>query len=322
MSNGENQEVDLKELERLTNEEDGYVAEQTEESEPSVNEPQPQTNGAIETPESQTVVPEVPVTENKSAELKVDDVVSKVSKETPYKTVEDLINGYKSSQSEVTKFIEKVKPVEQLINDVTQDPQLRQFIDQAVQLYRNPSLAQQYVQPQTSNVQGVNPANYDLYTPEGQYAYQQAVEQMAEQKAQRIAFETVNQRMSGWEQQQAIEKAKLEFSRENPEANVDEVMKFVQERNGKWSLSDAYKIANYDKVKSQAYEQAKKEILSKQQEAVKNSTQSSSSTDKPTITPTEMVSYVSKYGVESANKKWGVEKVRTAIRQFTEENEF
>jgi hypothetical protein len=318
MSNGENQEVDLKELERLTNEEDGYVAEQTADAEPNVNESQPQTNNAIETPESQTVIPEVPVVENKSAELKVDDVVSKVSKETPYKTVEDLINGYKSSQSEVTKFIEKVKPVEQLINDVTQDPQLRQFIDQAVQLYRNPQLAQQYMQPNVQNGGQPNPQQYDLYTPEGLAQFQQDTLSYA----QKAAFETVNQRMSGWEQQQQIEKAKLEFSRENPDANVDEVMKFVQERNGKWSLGDAYKIANYDKVKTQAYEQAKKEILSKQQEAVKNSTQSSSPTDKPTITPTEMVSYVSKYGVESANKKWGVEKVRTAIKQFTEENEF
>jgi hypothetical protein len=318
---GENQ-IDTAELERLTNEEDGWELQTPEKEEQPEPNPEAQTTEPTVNTEPQTVAPEVPVTENKSVEVKVDDVISKVSKETPYKTVEDLINGYKSSQSEVTKFIEKVKPLEQLINDVHNDAGLRQFIDQAVQLYRNPSLAQQYAQPQQQQGVGVNPANYDLYTPEGQMAYQQAVEQQALEKAQKVAFETVNQRMSGWEQQQAIEKAKLEFSRENPEANVDDVLKFVQERNGKWSLSDAYKIKNYDSLKAQAYEQAKKEILSKANEAGKNQTANTTNSTTPAVSPADIVQHVTKYGLAVANKRWGADKVKTAIEQFTRENEF
>jgi len=314
----EKQEVDFAELERMTNEEEGYIPEQTTEVEPDVNQPQTQTNEPEAKPESAPVAPEVPVTENKSVEVKVDDVISKVSKETPYKTVDDLINGYKSSQSEVTKFIEQVKPHKQLIDDLSTDANLRQFIDQAVQLYRNPSLAQQYAQPQQMQGDGVNPAQYDLYTPEGQYAYQQAVEA----RAQKLAFETVNQRMSGWEQQQAIEKAKLEFSRKYPEQNPDDVLKFVQEKKNTWTLEDAFKIANYDKLKEQVYEQARKEISGKINEATKNTPVSSQASDKPSITPNEMMSYVTKYGLESANKKWGGEKVKSAIKQFTEENDF
>lgn len=316
----EGNQIDAAELERLTNEEEGWELQtETEQPEPT---PEAQTEIPVVNTEPQTVTPETPVIESKSAEVKVDPIIEKVAKETPYKTVDDLINGYKSSQTEVTKFIEQVKPHKQLIDDLTTNAEFRQFIEQATQLYRNPQLAQQYVQPQQQQFDGVNPANYDLYTPEGQMAYQQAVEQKALEKAQRVAFETVNQRMSGWEQQQEIERAKLQFSRENPDANVDEVLKFVQERNGKWTLSDAFKIANYDKVKTQAYEQAKKEILSKANEAAKNTQSTTTNSDKPSVSPSDIVSHVTKYGVNAANKRWGADKVKSAIEQFTQENEF
>jgi len=315
----EGNQIDTAELERLTNEEEGWELQTPEKEEQPEQNPEAQTEAPVVNAEPQTVAPEVPQTENKSAEVKVDPIIEKVTKETPYKTVDDLINGYKSSQTEVTKFIEQVKPHKQLIDDLTTDAGLRQFVDQAVQLYRNPSLAQPYIPQQ--QVQGVNPANYDLYTPEGQMAYQQAVEQQAVEKAQKVAFETINQRMSGWEQEQAIGKAKLEFSRLHPDVNVDEVLDFVQKNAGKWSLSDAYKIKNYDNLKTQAYEQAKKEILSKANEAGKNQPANTTNSSTPSVTPADIVQHVTKYGLGASNKRWGADKVKSAIEQFTRENE-
>lgn len=315
MSQEKQSEVDYTELERMTNEEEGWV-EQTENSEPTPEPVAPQTEPVIEKPESTQVVPETPapVEQSKSAEVKVDDVVAKVSKETPYKTVDDLINGYKSSQSEVTKFIEQVKPFKQLIDDLNQDSGLRQFIEQATQLYRNPSLAQAYVQPQGQP----DPRNYDLSTYEGLQQFQQ--DTIAH--AQKAAFETVNQRMSGWEQQQALEKAKLEFRQKYSDANPDDVLKFIQSKGKNWTIEDAYKIMNYDKVKEHAYEQARKEVLEKANQAAKNAPVSSAPADKPSVSPSEMMNHITRYGLASANKKWGEEKVKTAIKQFTEENDF
>jgi len=55
------QQVDFAELERLTNEEEGYVPEQTAEAEQEVEPTQSQTEEKIVTPESTQVAPETPV---------------------------------------------------------------------------------------------------------------------------------------------------------------------------------------------------------------------------------------------------------------------
>lgn len=315
MSNGENQEVNIADLERMTNEAEGWTL-QTDDSEQTTSDVAPQTEGQVEsTPESQTVAPEAPKQEVGKS-VGIPDDVLKVLEETPFKSVPDVVKAYKNSQSEYTKLHEKVKPFEQLLNDASTDVQFRQFIEQATQLYRNPSLAQAYQQPQQTQTAGINPANYDLYTPEGQAAYQQAVME----HAQKAAFETVNQRMAGWEQQQQLERAKLEFRQKFPDVNPDDVIKFAQERaNRPTPLEDIYKVMSYDQMKAKAYEEARKEVLAKAGEATKNSPVSSQASEKVSANPIDVMKYVQKNGLESANKKWGANEVTKALKQFTEE---
>lgn len=308
-------QVDIAELERITNEDEGWKL-QTPEGEQPNPETQPQTSEQQPTESAPTVSPATPAPAEQSKAAVIPDEVLKVLEETPFKTIPDIVKGYKNSQSEFTKLNERVKPYEQLLNDVSADAGLRQFIDQAVQLYRNPQLAQAYAQPQQGAGEP-NPANYDFSTFEGIAQFQK--DTIAH--AQKAAFETVNQRMSSWEQKQALEKSKLEFSREFPDVNVDEVLGFVNERNGKWTLQDAYKIKNYENLKSQIYEQARKELTAKVNEAAKNAPASSAPSDKPAVSNSEIMQHIARYGHEAANKRWGAEKVQTALRKFTEENE-
>ena len=307
-----NQQPTEAELEQMTNEEEGWER-QPEQGAPTEPTGELPTNETPVTAEPPKVEPETPA---QSQSVSITDDILKSLEETPFKSVPDVVKAYKNLQSEFTKERETVKPHKQLIDRINSDVNFRQFLAQAEQLYSNPQLAQSYLQPQQATGEP-NPMNYDLYTPEGMAKFQQ--DTLA--YAQKAAFETVNQRMSGWEQQQAIEREKLAFRQKYSDVDPDDVLNFVQERQGKWSLEDAYKIKNYDNLKQQAYEQAKKEIIAKSQEASKNTPANTGQASTPSVSPSEMMQFIQRYGVESANKKWGSGKVRDAIKQFTEENE-
>lgn len=310
-------QVNLEQLERDTNLDEGWEEVQTEKSEHDPKPQDPQTSeGAAPTEPAPEVTPATAPATPEVSQAVTDDIL-KALEETPFKSVPDVVKAYKSLQSETTKFREKVKPFEQLFSGLETDNGFRQFIEQATQLYRNPQLAQAYQQPNQQQGGQPDPRNYDLSTYEGLQQFQQ--DTIAH--AQRAAFETVNQRMSGWEQQQALEKAKLEFRGKYPDQNPDEILDFVKERNGKWSLEDAYKIRDYDNLKTKMYEQARKELATKVNEASRNTPIPSAPADKPSTSPMEVMTYLQKYGLPAANKKWGDDKVRDAIKKFTEEND-
>lgn len=269
-------------------------------------------------PQAQTTEPESGEPAKGQAPSTLDEL-REALKDTPYyqegrdvkELVAELKKGYKELQGSHTKLSQKVKPIEQLLDRIS-NPQIARTIEQILPYVENPSLLQAYVNPQGQVVTGEpNPANYDLLTPEGQAQFQRDTLAYARQAAQ----EDVKAFTSRWEQQKQLELQKLEFKKQFPDVDPDTVLQEAQSKLAYQNpLVTAWKALNYDNLKSQAMEEARKELGKKLEDAAVNKTpQASAPTKAPNLN--DILQYIASRGVEAAKKRYGSAKVDEAMRE-------
>ena len=236
---------------------------------------------------------------------------------TPFKSPADLVKSYKEVQSQWTKdheFVTKVKPYEQLLNDVTTDANFANFLQQAAVLYKNPQLASAYINPSGNLNSPPDPRSYNMFDDADLQRYQKdQADYMARQLDARL-----NARFSTIEQQTRIEKAKAELKGAFPDVNPDEVLDWVQKKGTNWSLVDAYKIREFDNIKTKALEEARKELNQKLETAGKTTTPTTSASPKGGVKVEDILSHIARYGGDSARKKFGEKNFNDALRMSTD----
>lgn len=311
--------VDLAKLEADTNAEQGWRVDEPEkestttelaiEVEPAkASEPTP----SAEKPAEPT--PEKPVGQvDKTANLK------KIFDETPYKaedieeSAKKMVEGYKNMESVYTKVNTKIKAIEPIVDAANSDPNFKQFLEQAYTLYKNPQMAQAYLNPQAEAPP--NPQQYDMYTPEGYAKFQQDWSNYN----QRQLDQRLNARLAEGEQRVRLETQKGEFARRYPNVtDPDSILKEIQTQAPNLNPYEvAYKVREFDNIASKALETARKELSTKMETAqtTKTPQATSSPSSKPAIN--DVLNHVAKYGQAASEKRYGKEAVQQAIEIAT-----
>lgn len=282
-----------------------------------IPQPESQPEAPAESPEATDVPAET--VEGQSAKPDPFSEIRESLKDTPFyqegrdvkETVAEVKKAWKELQGWQSKTQEKVKPFEQLLDSLNRDSNLKSVVQRAVEMYNNPQLAQAYLNQQGQVVSGKpDIRNFDMNTYEGQQAYSDAVLAYTE----RAVDERMNTRMSGWEQQQRLEKSKLEFRQKFPDADVEKLLSDAPKLAEQNPLENAWKALNYDNLASQMYEKARKELSQKLEEASKTKTPAGASAPSKPVGIDEIVSFIGKYGPDAAVKRYTKAKVEEALR--------
>lgn len=304
--NTDNQQEQALDLEKLTNEtlaeEYNYTPETTTPEVEAPTEGQSLTDGSqkVESAPSTSNAPTPQVPQSGQAPNLPEDVL-KALEETPYKSIPDVVKGYKEIQKAFNETREKVKPHQQLIDEVSADPKFAEFIQQAQMLYKNPQLAQAYQgAPQVDAVP--DPRAYDMTTVEG---YGQYMNDLSNYQ-QRQFDARINARLSQIEQTRQLDQQKYAFKEAFPDVDPEEAIQKIQAKTKQgWSMADAWKAMDYDNLKSKALEEARKELTKKLETAGQTATPSSASPSKPQAGLEDVVNYTRKYGSVAARKRYG-----------------
>lgn len=312
-SDNQTESVNIAELERATNLAGGWeLAGEQEKNLPNNNSSEPDNNNIKNVAEEQQ---STPTEKAPSGKVDNDNDFSTLS-ETPYKSVKDIVKGYKSLQGELTKKSERFKNFESTVNRLETDESFKKFYEQALMLYDNPQLAQAYMNPQAGKVQSPNPRDYDLYSDEGMEKYNQDLNDYLGRQLD----ERINARFKSIDQRDAVDKARLHLKEVFPEANAEEVEKFIVDKNGKWNLSDVYKIMAFDKLKENAVMEARKNIQNKMDLASNASPAVSAASS--SVNSEDVVRHIIKHGIESARKKYGARETMSAQSDYTNNNSY
>ena len=301
----------IEELRRLTNEEGGW-----EKSGEKVSEEESQTPTTLTEVETEEETLDATIQTKKDNPMngKAESSVPEDLKDTPYKNWSEMVKGYKNLQGELTRTKEKSKGMEKFADKYSSDSEFKQYMEQAIGMYENPQLAQAYLGTQT-NQAVPDPRNFDLYSDDGLTQYNTELgNYMARQLDTRI-----NSRFKEMDYSRAREKSHSQLKEAFPEANADEVEKFINERSGKWSLSDVYKVQNYENLKQNLSDKIRKDMTSKIETASK-STPISSGGITTGANAEDIVKYIVKHGSISAKKKYGGTQVSEAQREYTNDN--
>lgn len=231
---------------------------------------------------------------------------------TPFKSVPDLIKAHKELQSQWTKdhdVVTRVKPYEQLLSDMN-DPNFANFLQQAAVLYKNPSLAASYINPTGQINTPPDPRSYNMFEDQDLQRYQKdQTDYMNRQLDSRI-----NARFAASEGQTKTDKMKSDLRTAFPESNPDDLLQWVGKRGNDWSLIDAYKIREFDNIKTKAMEDARKELNQKMETATRTTTPAPSASPKGNVKVEDIISHISRYGGDSARKKFGDKNYLEALR--------
>lgn len=255
-----------------------------------------------------------------SGQADVSTSIKQFLDETPYggddiiERVKKTVDGYKNIQSEFTKVKQKLAPHEQLLNDLETDKQLQEYINQAVNLYRNPQLAQAYLNNQNPDLRP-DPRNYDMSTVEGYDQYNREVEAFL----QRQLDSRINARFGQIEQQQEVEKQKYAFKQVFPEVNPDEAIEQVKKKGKNWTLADAYKALDYDNLKTKLTESIRKELTQQLEKAGTTASPQNNGGATTKLSVTDIINHINKYGGESAKKKFGDKAFQQAMQKASED---
>jgi hypothetical protein len=225
--------------------------------------------------------------------------ILKVLEETPYKTIPDVVKGYKELQSQYTKVNEKVKPFEQLLNDISADPNIAKFVQEAVFLAKNPELARAYQAKNSPVDTPPDPRQYDLYDPTQLQQYNEAFAQYM----QRQVDVATQSRFKEVEQAREIDRMKMELKQSFPEADADEILAWVKQPR-QYSLSDAYKLKNWDAREQQLTEKIRKELNNRIETAGKGTPTASASPPKQESI-SDIANFAAKHGEQATIKKYG-----------------
>lgn len=307
--------VDVAQLEQATNQMYGWEGSSDEQPEPEVSESEPS---------SQAQPPAVEEAKEEAAPIKETgkqdagqsfDTIKPFLDDTPFKGddivkgVGDLAKSYKSLLSEYTPLSQKVKPYKAIIDRMDVDPTYKQNMLLAHEMLSNPKMLEAY---QAQQMGRPDPTQYDLYTPEGRTAYDQAEENyIARQLDSRI-----NQRFASLEQERMKERHISELKAAFPESNPEEVVRFAQEKSQSLGLADFYKLSQWDAREAQLTEKIRKEMTSKLQQAQSSKTPEAAP-PKEAVQVNDVLKFVGRYGIDSANKKFGEEAVWNILRAST-----
>jgi hypothetical protein len=289
------QQMSQEELERQTNEAFGVTSEPQQ---PTTDSQQPPSEPASAEPGQSASAATPPA--------QAPEDFSKFLSETPFKNVEETVKGWKNASGELTRRIQKMKPYEDILNNAESDPGYAEYLRQAHQQYlaykANPLAFQQ---PQQ---------NVDLMTPEGIQAY---ITQQTQQTEARLRMQ-YQQEINRVQQQAHMENMKAAFKLKYPDANPDELPtlweSITREAN---PFEVAWKLANYDKMASEATSKARKEVNNQIETAQKTKT--------PAATPSsqaakaeDILDHIVKYGSEAAKKRFGEKQTMEALQKATE----
>ena len=295
-------------LERLTIEMDGG------EPQPPTSQPAPTAPDAVEgqppTEGEQNPAQTAPV-EGQAAKLDLTDeerallneIRSTTSLEgTNFKSIPELAKGYRNLQAQFTQdrqVLSKHKPLLERLNN----PEVEQFINQAIALIDNPELRQAYMGQIPHGDPRPDPANFgDLYVPENRQRYDTALESwMSRQVDSRL-----NARLVGIEQKLMMDKYRTEFRVKYPDINEDpdNFLGWLQSvRNTLNPYELAFRVKNWDNAIGQAEAKARKEVARQVDDAAKNNTPKGTP-QKQEVSATEVLQYMAKYGRTSAVKRY------------------
>ena len=313
-TNSSDNSVSISELEKLTNESNGWVKNESEQKETTDIEESPEPNNEETIVENKASKKEA--SSNGQAKTNSNDDISSLA-ETPYKSIKDIVKGYKNLQSELTKKGEKFKNFESVSDRLDSDANFKQFYEQALALYDNPQLAQAYANPQAGKASTPDPREYDLYSDEGLQKYNQ---DLSDYQSRQLD-ERLNARFRTIDQRDSIERARLHLKESFPDAKAEEVEKFITEKNGRWNLSDVYKIMAYDNLKENASVEARKNIQQKM-EMASNASPATSASSSSAVNSEDVVRHIIKHGIDSARKKYGSRETMSAQSDYTNNNSY
>lgn len=238
---------------------------------------------------------------------------------TPFKSVPDLVKAHKELQSTYTReheFLTQGKPIEHLVRKAIENPAYRQFLEEVTPMFDNPQLAAAYAgqAPGQADVPP-DPRAYDMYDPESYAKFQQ--EQAA--YLQRKVDGTLNARLSQSESRQRLEMEKQQLKAAFPDANPDEIVTRLQERSKKgWSITDGYKVLEFDNIASKALEQARKEVAKQLETAKATGTPAAGGGAREEVKLADIIDHINRYGGDSARKKFGDRNFSEALHATAE----
>jgi len=233
---------------------------------------------------------------------------------TPYKSPADLVKGYKELHSTWTKeheFVNRVKPHEQLVNDMLTDPNFAQFIQEATTMFRNPQLAASYSSAAHGQVDAPpDPRNFDMYDPDQKLDYDKAqADYINRQLDSRI-----NARFGQSEAKLRLENEKAQLKTLFPDTDPDDIVKRITERSKKgWNLVDGYKVLEFDNIEAKAREKARVELTSKFENAQRTGSPLSAGGSQQQVQLGDILDHITKHGSDSARKKFGDKNLERAI---------
>lgn len=299
------------------------LREMTEKLEsPGADEPQIAPDSETPPAEGATPAAEAAPETSKSQEAKPDisDSLKGLFGDTPYKSddvvdsAKKIVEGYKNLQAELTRRSQETKPYEQFLRKMSTDRTFANFVEQARQMYENPQLAQPYL---NQNQGKPNPANYfpeGYVTPEGMAKYQSDLEAYF----QRDVDSRLNSRLSEMETRNQRENLKLQFRQKFPSENPDDLLDWWSKEAYQFNPFEiAYKMRNFDTVKSSALDEARKELNRQLEEAQKNKTPQASASTTQKVKATDIIDYIGKHGLASAQKKFTQQEVSKVLMQYS-----
>ncbi len=284
-------------------------------------QPQPQESTAQDAPPTEEAA--TPAEAPQSGQVDMNESLKTILKETPFNgddivdNVKKFVEAHKNLQSEWTKKTTEIKPYDPLLKFMSADPKFAQAVEQLRTIYQNPQLANAYINPQGQVLNSrPNPLNYDLMTPDGIAKYDQDLTAFME----RNVDSRLNTRLADLEQRTKLENFKLDFARRFPQVkdNAEELLGWAQEQIMNMNpIEAAYKLKNWDAIQTTALAEAKKTVTSKIEEAGKTKTPSGSGAGKPAANIADIVEHIGRYGIESAEKRYGEKEAVKAMEEFT-----
>jgi hypothetical protein len=230
--------------------------------------------------------------------------------------VPDVVKAYKEHLGNETQLFqkwEKAKPFEHILDKATRDPQYKEMLRLADEMYSNPALAQQYAQPQ---LQKPDPTAYDMFDATQRAKYEQDLDKYFDLKVET----KLSSRFAQSDMQNALERYKNEFKGKFKDVSedLDPLLEWAKEQGIRTNpYETAYKLKNWDNREAQLTEKIRKELTTKIEVAQNRTPTASPAPDTTTFTYIDVGKHIAKYGVESAEKKYGKEGVFKAVRDMT-----
>jgi len=292
--------------------------ESDEPASPEAPEPQPEMDEGGTPPESVEAEPadaggQSDMSDEEKALLEELRAINEVSG-TPFKNVKDLVGAYKNLQGEFTKTREKTKPYEAVLDRMSEDQNFAGLVSQLQQMMDNPDMLKAYANQGLPGDPEPNPAQYETWTQEGLGKWQKDHDSWL-QRQMDSRFNTLK---SDIETRAKLENYEREFKGKFPNVeHPQELLQWAQKQGRTMNpFEAAFKLRNWDTMRSEIEAQVRKELGQKLESAGKTKTPQGT-TAKSETTAGEVVKHVSQYGYRAAVKRYGEADVNKALQLST-----